>query len=45
MSTWTDSLTMDTMAKERANPPFDVRKVPSNFVSDKQLHAYSISKH
>lgn len=27
MSTWTDNLTMETMAKERANPPFDVRKV------------------
>lgn len=30
MSTWTDNLTMETMAKERANPPFDVRKVSRN---------------
>lgn len=33
MSTWTDTLTMDTMAKERANPPFDVRKVCCCFVT------------
>ncbi|CCF50048.1 hypothetical protein NDA11_001290 [Ustilago hordei] len=27
MSTWSDNLTMETMARERANPPFDVRKM------------------